>query len=197
MTFSLPELPPDLAGCHLLIRQLQEEVQRAAEQAAAWEGKARDAEARIGHLESLVAEYQQTVARSEETVERLAADNKLLKRCLFGSRRERYTDDPQQTLLFDPQAAPPAATDEAAPPASDPASPARKKRTSKGRGRRVFPDFLPREEERHPLNDADIPDEMRNDLHARRFFKKVGERIELIPMQLKVIEQYQECLALD
>jgi transposase len=204
MASTLPELPSDLADCHRLIRQMQEESQRAAEQAAAWEGKARDAEARVDHLESLVTEYQQTVARHEETIERLAADNKLLKRCLFGSRRERYTDDPQQTLLFDPLAASPA-TDEATPPASDPASepasepasPPRKKRTSKGRGRRVFPDFLPREEERYPLNDADIPDEIRNDPRARRFFKKVGERIELIPMQLKVIEQYQECLALD
>jgi chromosome segregation ATPase len=102
---SLPELPHDLADCHLLIRQLQGESQRAAEQAAAWESKARDAEARVDHLQSLVAEYQETVARHEETVERLAADNKLLKRCLFGSRRERYTDDPRQTLLFDPQAA--------------------------------------------------------------------------------------------
>lgn len=52
-------------------------------------------------------------------------------------------------------------------------------------------------EERYSLDDADIPEAMRNHPHARRFFKKIGERIELIPMQLKVIEQYQEILALD
>ena len=72
-----------------------------------------------------------------------------------------------------------------------------KKRTSKGRQRRVFPDFLPREEERYALDEADIPEEMRNNPRARRFFKKIGERIELIPMQFKVIEQYQEMLAVD
>lgn len=197
MTSSLPELPHDLAGCHLLIRQLQGESQRAAEQATTWELKAHDTEARVDHLESLVAEYRETVARYEETVERLTADNKLLKRCLFGSRRERYTEDPRQTLLFDAQAASPAATAGAAQHASEPASPPRKKWTSKGRQRRVFPDFLPREEERYSLDDADIPEAMRNHPHARRFFKKIGERVELIPMQLKVIEQYQEILALD
>ena len=57
--------------------------------------------------------------------------------------------------------------------------------------------FLPREEERHPLNEAEIPEAMRRPPHARRFFKKVGEQLELIPMQLKVVEQYQEVMVLD
>jgi len=39
----------------------------------------------------------------------------------------------------------------------------------------VFPDFLPREEERFVLTDEDIPEEMRDNPHTRRFFKKVGE----------------------
>ena len=69
---------------------------RRNEQRTDWESKAHDAEARIAHLEALLAEYRETVARYEETIEQLTADNKLLKRCLFGSRRERYTDDPRQ-----------------------------------------------------------------------------------------------------
>ena len=73
----------------------------------------------------------------------------------------------------------------------------KKKRTSKGRQRRVFPDFLAREEERHHLNEEDIPEEMRNNPNVRRFFKKVGVQLELIPMQLKVVEQYQEVMVLD
>jgi len=111
---------------------------------------------------------------------------------LFGSRRERYTD-PAQTLLFD-------ATRLAAPlPEGDRPQPTEgmKERTSRGRQRRVFPDFLPREEQRLLLKPAEIPEQMRDNPHVRRFFKKVGETLELIPMQLKVVEQFQEVLALD
>jgi transposase len=190
MATALPELPRDLASCQLLIRQLQAEAQHAAEQLAT-------CAARVHHLEAQLAEYQVTVAHQEETIERLTEDNRLLKRCLFGSRRERYTDDPRQTLLFSPQAAPPETTEDTSQKAPEPAAPPAKKRTSQGRQRRVFPDFLPREEERFHLNEADIPAEMLGDPHARRFFKKIGERIELIPMQFKVVEQYQEFLAVD
>jgi hypothetical protein len=42
MAASLSELPHDLAGCQLLIRQLQAETQRAAEQIATCQEKVRD-----------------------------------------------------------------------------------------------------------------------------------------------------------
>ena len=61
----------------------------------------------------------------------------------------------------------------------------------------MFPDFIPREEERYTLDEADIPEEMRDNPNARRFFKKIGERIEVIPLQFKLIEQYQEMLVVD
>lgn len=157
------DLPLDITDCHTLIR----------------------------HLQAQLAEYQETVADQQKTIENLAADNKLLKRSLFGSRRERY-DDPAQILLFDPASLVP----EDSPADEEPHKP-RKKRTSKGRQPRVFPEFLPREEQHYPLKDDDIPDELRNHPHARRFFKKVGEQLELIPMQLKVVEQYQEVIAVD
>lgn len=197
MASSLPELPNDLASCHALIVRLQAEVQQAAERIATWESKAHEAEARVSHVEALLAEYQETVANCKEAIEHLTADNKLLKRCIFGSRRERYKDDPQQTLLFDAQWLGAATPEQSVPDAPQPTAPTQKKRTSQGRRRRVFPDFIPREEERYYLNDADIPEQMRDNPDARRFFKKVGERIEVIPLQFKVIDQYQEVLALD
>ena len=100
MDASLPELPLDLAACHDLIRQLQAELQRAAEQLAACESQARQAEGNVAHLEALLAEYRETITTSEETIAQLTADNQLLECCLFGLRRERYTDAPNQTLLF-------------------------------------------------------------------------------------------------
>jgi transposase len=195
MTTPLSELPHDLPACHELLRQLQAESQRAAEQLVAYESKSREMEGRVAHLEALLAEQRETIATYEETIEQLTADNQLLKRCIFGPRRERYSEDPNQSLLFDAQLL---ESDEQTREVEEtPPDPPKRKRTSKGRRRRVFPDFIPREEERFPLEEADIPEEMRNNPHARRFFKKIGERIEVIPLQFRVIEQYQEMLAVD
>jgi transposase len=193
MTLPRPELPHDIARCHAVIEQLHVQLQRVTQQASL---QARDAAARIAHLGALLTEHKATIAAQQETIDQLAADNALLKRSLFGSRRERY-EDPAQELLFDLKSLKPEAADDRSEEASLESNGPKKKRTSKGRGRRVFPDFLPREEERHALNEAEIPEEMRNNPRARRFFKKVGEQLELIPMQLKVVEQYQEVMVLD
>jgi transposase len=192
MTAPRPELPDDLQACHALIEQLRGELLAAREQdAQLQDAKLQDAQAQIAQLEALLARCQETITEQEQTIENLAADNALLKRALFGSRRERFIDDPAQTLLF--ATSPDAPTDEEpAPPAEE-----KKKRTSQGRRPRVFPDFLPREELRHPLNPEDIPEEMRDNPAARRFFKKVGETLEMIPLQLKVVEEFQEIIALD
>ena len=183
MTSPRPELPADIESCHALIEQLQAELQAATE--------ARDAAEHIAHLEALVAKYQETIADQQQTIENLAADNALLKRSLFGCRRERFTDDPAQTLLFD------TTTPDTPQPDEEDEQPKKKKRTSQGRQPRTFPEFLPREEQRHELKPEDIPEEMRDNPDVRRFFKKVGETLEMTPMQLKVVEQWQEVLALD
>ena len=179
MTSPASELPDDLQSCRALIERLRTQLHEAEQQNA--------------HYEELLARQQATIVEQEQTIENLAADNVLLKRAMFGSRRERFVDDPTQKLLF-------ASTplDAAQPDAEPEQSPeVKKKRTSKGRQARVFPDFLPREELRLYLNPEDIPEEMRDNPSARRFFKKIGESLELIPMQLKVVEQFQEVIALD
>ena len=97
MTLPRPELPSDIGRCHAVIEQLHARLQQVTQQASL---EARDAAARIAHLEALLAEHKETIADQQQTIENLAADNELLKRSLFGSRRERY-DDPAQALLFD------------------------------------------------------------------------------------------------
>ena len=183
MTSPASRIPNDLASCHALIGHLREELQHAREHAVS----------RISHLEVQLTEYQETIASQNQTIAQLRADNQLLKRSLFGSKRERYTDSPSQPLLFDFQPLQPKSADTAGQPFAG----RRTKRTSKGRQRRVFPEFLPREEQRYYLKDEDIPAELRNHPDARRFFKKVGEQLEMTPMQLKVVEQLQEVIALD
>ena len=110
------ELPDDIKRCHALIEQLRTELQAATEQNAKLQSAvaeardtaahiardiARDTAAQIAHLEELLVRHQETIAEQEQTIEQLAADNALLKRSLFGSRRERFADDPAQKLLFD------------------------------------------------------------------------------------------------
>jgi len=182
MTSSRSELPDDLEGCHALIEQLRAELREATE--------VQDATEHSAHLEALLAKYQETIAEQQQTIENLAADNVLLKRALFGCRRERFTD-PSQTFLFD------ATTSDSPEPDEEDAPPERKKKTSKGRQPRVFPEFLPREEQKLFLKPEDIPEEMRDNPNVRRFFKKVGETLEMTPMQLRVVEQFQEVIALD
>jgi transposase len=197
MSTTHSQFPDDLASCQALIGQLQAENQHLREQVAERESEAKKLASRARHLEALLDEHRETVVDQQRTIENLTADNKLLKRSLFGSRRERY-EDPAQGLLFDIQPLK-AEAEEAQKQAEKPEKSTKppRKRNSKGRQRRVIPDFLPREERRHFLNEEDIPEEMRNHPDARRFFKKVGEQIELVPLQLKVIEEYQEVIVLD
>lgn len=195
MTSPRPELPDDIHSCHALIAQLRAELQTVREENAQLQSAAAaagDAAAHLAHLETLLAQHQETIAEQQQTIENLAADNALLKRCLFGSRRERFTD-PAQAFLFD-------ATTLDTPPSNEENEedePPKKKRTSQGRQPRVFPDFLPREQQRLYLDPEEIPEELRDNPDVRRFFKKVGETLEMVSMQLKVIEQFQEVIALD
>lgn len=193
MTSPRHELPDNLPSCRELIVRLQTELHAATARIETLQSQATDAAAHSGHLETLLAEYQETIADQQQTIDNLSADNELLKRAMFGCRRERYTDNPAQRLLFDATTpdTPKAETTENEKPEP------KKKRTSKGRQRRVFPEFLEREEQRLYLKPEDIPEAMRDNPNVRRFFKKIGESLELIPMQLKVIEQLQEVIVLD
>jgi len=127
---------------------------------------------RIAYLEELLARHQETIADQERTIENLAADNRLLKRALFGSRRERFADDPAQRLLFEATTLDSPQTDDK----QEQAPQEKKKRTSKGRQVRFFPDFLPRLEQKHYLNPEDIPAELRDNPCARRFFRRSAKR---------------------
>ena len=48
-----------------------------------------------------IAACHALIDQQQATIDRLSADMALLKRALFGRRRERFVDDPRQTYLFD------------------------------------------------------------------------------------------------
>ena len=173
MSLLVSTLPDDLPSCHAMIVRLQEQLDAVNKQLETLQATSHDAAADIASLDALVKEYQERNADLQRTIDNLAADNATLKRSLFGSRRERFVDDPSQQLMFG------ATTLETPIPDAVQEEPekGRAKRTSKGRKPRVFPDLLPREEKRIPLSLEEIPEVMRDNPNARRFFKKIGETL--------------------
>ena len=103
----------------------------------------------IDRLEADRRQQAETIDEQQATIDRLSADIALLKRALFGSRRERFQDDPNQQYLFDSTEVKP---EEASllPRADD--REVKRRRTSKGRRRRVFPEALPRKTVQHKLD---------------------------------------------
>jgi transposase len=185
-------LPTTLAECHAKIAELADA--NATLQAA----KAQQ--------QATIAEQQVTIDEQQTLLRALQRDIALLKRTLFGQRRERF-EDPRQGLLFDAVAvgggepdAPPAEDDQHAALADEDGAShetdGQKSSRRNGRGRRVIPEGLPRVKRIHELDAAEIPEHLRDDA-GRRFLKKVGEYVEWEPPRLMVIEEFVETLAVD
>jgi transposase len=121
----------DLLRSHDALRQQAEDEHRRAEDERQ---KAEDIRRRLDELERILdataADYDQLQQEHVELLETLA----LLRRCLFGPRRERHVDDPDQGHLFDLPVAQesepiaPAAADDVAAPKTRPARTPRRTR---------------------------------------------------------------------
>ena len=151
----------------------------------------------LGQQQATIQQQQATIDEQQGLLRALQKDVALLKRSLFGNRRERY-ENPDQRLLFDAAEIGESSgesEDEDEPPPDDsddvPSSSRRRRR-----GRRVIPACLPRVERFRELTDEEIPEELRNQ-PGRRFYKKASEWIEWQPPQLFVVEEYVEVLAVD
>jgi transposase len=157
----------------------------------------------LDERDATIRAQQETIDQLQELVQSLGREMALLKRSLFGRRRERF-DDPNQGTLFDAQwieeAEQDAAGDEEADneqgaeaEEADDAGPRKRAK----RGRIVFPSTLPRKEVVHPLTDDELPEPLRGRDDVRRFRKKVREYLELEPASAYVVEEYVEVLAAD
>ena len=150
----------------------------------AWLQQRLDAAAtRIGDLEHQLEETTATTEELQRAYACLKEEYLALKRLLFGPRRERLPEDPNQQYLFDPSA-PVLETPE--PPAADqPSKPARRRRGHRGHGRHALPDRLPRHEIVHDVPESD-------QLCAcgqgkTKIGDDVTERVDYIPGQLVVV----------
>jgi transposase len=144
-----PSLPDDLEQCQRLLHDLlrrNDELRRQAEDA---QRQAEDAQRRTAEiervLEATAADYSQLQQQHAELAQTLA----LFRRYIFGPRRERLVDDPDQRHLFDLHD--PAIELEADAPAQpDDASLARPPRTTTTRRRQSL-DHLPQIRIEHDL----------------------------------------------
>jgi transposase len=125
------------------------------------------AQARIRDLERQVDETCATAEELQRALACLKEEYLALKRLLYGPRRERLTEDPdQQHLSFDTEA-------RTSPPVPEPASEdaPHSPKHRKGHGRRPIPDHVPRRDVLH-----DVPEEERT-CGCGREKTKIGEDI--------------------
>jgi transposase len=97
----MPRLPDDPGEFQRLFDDLLRRNEELRQQAQTAQQQAEDAERRLGELERVLdqtaADYDLLKEKHAELAETLA----LLRRYIFGQRRERFIDDPGQGHLFD------------------------------------------------------------------------------------------------
>jgi Transposase C of IS166 homeodomain len=147
----------------------------------------------IDEQQTVINTQQATIDEQQTMLEAMQRELALLKRMVFGQRRERF-EDPRQGTLFDSlligDASEENESDESKqdekpgdkdlPDADSPNEDTATSSRRKGRGRRVFPKCLPREERVRKLTDEEIPEDLRG-TDFRRFRKKVSEWIDYRP----------------
>jgi transposase len=139
------------------------------------------AQARIRDLERQVDETCSTTEELQRALACLKEEYLALKRLMFGPRRERLPEDPNQLHLFD---APVIAPAEAADAAE--AEPASSRKRRKGHGRRTIPDHVPRQRVVH-----DVPADQQV-CDCGRAKAKIGEdvteQLDYEPGKLSVLQ---------
>jgi transposase/uncharacterized coiled-coil protein SlyX len=166
-------LVESLAQCQQRIGQLEETV---AEQQAV-----------IAEQQAVIARQQEMAAVYQEQLTQAAEQLRLLRRMVFGQRRERYTPSPDQKLLFVPEVvegldAKAQNAEEAA--ADSPPRPRRKPR----RPRIEFPQFWEHRQKDYPLAAEELPCGCCG--AARTIIRThVTKRLEMEEAKLYVVEE--------
>jgi transposase len=182
-------IPDDPGECQRLLADLlcrndalRQQAQTAGERADDAQQRADDAQRRLDELarvlDQTAADYDQLKQEHAELAETLA----LLRRYLFGQRRERFRDDPGQGHLFDiPEFI--AEPEPAAPPAPDDAAPPQPKAARTPRRTRL--DHLP-----HIRLEHDLPEDQKTCSCCGGPKQRIGEdesrELDFIPARLEV-----------
>jgi transposase len=178
-----PPLPDDPGECQRLLDDLlrrNAELQRQAEDARR---QAEDAQRRIDELRRVLDETAADYSQLQEQHAELAETLALLRRYVFGPRRERHVDDPDQGHLFDLHdilIEPEAVTSTR----GDAATPVPRPKASRPH-RRISLDHLP-----HHRIEHDLPEEEKTCSCCGGPKQRIGEdlsrELEFIPAKLEV-----------
>jgi transposase len=143
--------------------------------------------ARDAQLTAELAEASKTLVEQQQQLEKLGHELSMMKRMLYGSRRERFrSDDPRQQTLFE-------VTDGGAQPFDEKAAENEvggEKKKHRGHGRRPLPQFLPRKRVEYPLPPSELgcPGCGQS---RQKISQEVSEQLEYVPASLFVIEHVQ------
>lgn len=146
--------------------------------------------AREAQLTAALAESSQTVSQQQELLDKLTHELALLKRCLFGARRERLTEDPRQQNLFEVGEAQGPETDDEDSSAADESPAEEQRRKRRGHGRKPLPQFLPRQTIEHTLPQTELGCPCCGQ-EREKISRVVSEQLEHTPASLFVLEHVQ------
>ena len=186
------DLPQTLDGCHQLILELYETIEE---------------------LRARVAQLERELYGTKR--ERFMADDEEGDQAVTPESHDSAPVDPAQeedsesslvvtdVSLQDPEQANSGLVDlpilDASPltaPAGEPTS-GKPRRSSAGRRPRVYPPDTPRVQVYHPLDESQISQVLLHHPRARRFYRFVREEIEMPQRQIRILEHYQEVIAVD
>jgi transposase len=157
---------------------------------------AREAEhqQREAQLVAALNESIKTVSQQQELLDKLTHELALMKRWVFGSRRERFdTNDPRQKSLFEVGEAPGAdfnTAESADDEATNEVAEGPKKQKPRGHGRRPLPQFLPRQRVEHIVDGAELNCPGCG-TQREKISEVVSEQLEYTPASLIVLEHVQ------
>lgn len=129
---------------------------KPARQVAALEQENVNLRRQVAHLERVCSEQQVTMGQLQSQLETMSEQIALLKKALFGRRRERYIPSPDQKLLFASESLGEDGDEEDPPPESDhdvvePEQTGQRRKRRRRRKRFEFPQCLPVKRIEHPL----------------------------------------------
>jgi len=127
-----------------------------ARQTAALEQENANLRRQVAHLDRVCSEQQVTMGQLQSQLETMSEQITLLKKALFGRRRERYLPSPDQKLLFAPESPEEDGSEEEPPSESDDGGMkseqvGRRRKRKRRRKRFEFPQCLPVKRIEHPL----------------------------------------------
>ena len=175
------ELPTERAQLEQQMRQL---LAREAEH-----------QMREAQLVAALNESTQTVSQQRELLDKLTHELALMKRWVFGSRRERFgADDPRQKSLFEVSEQPvvdlEAAESEDESEEDESGDSQKRKKKRRGHGRRPLPQFLPRQRVEHVVDGLELGCPGCG-TQREKISEVISEQLEYIPASLFVVEHVQ------